>query len=74
MKSFLGMKLMSKSSFSLFSAHNTLSWSFHISNITSRASKTLIVLKRILYKYSQEVKASAYISLVYPLTAYAFIV
>ena len=54
--------------------NNTLSWSSHINNTASRASKTLNFLRRNLYKCSQEVKASAYISLVRPLMEYACIV
>ena len=54
--------------------NNTLSWSSHINNIVSRATKTLNFLRRNLYKCSQEVKASAYISIVRPLMEYASIV
>ena len=54
--------------------NNTLSWLSHISNTASRASKILNFLRRNLYKCSQEVRASAYISLVSPLMEYACIV
>ena len=53
--------------------NNALSWSFHINNIVSRATKTQF-LRRNLYKCSREVKASAYISIVRPLMEYASIV
>ena len=54
--------------------NNTFSWSSHINNIVSRATKTLNFLRRNLYKCSREVKASAYISIVRPLMEYASIV
>ena len=53
--------------------NNTLSWSYHIRNTAGRTSKTLNFL-RCNYKCSEEVKASAYISLVCPLMEYASIV
>ena len=43
-------------------------------NIAGRTSKMLNFLRFNLYKCSQEVKASAYISLVQPLMEYASIV
>ena len=54
--------------------NNTLSWSTHISNTARRASKILNFLRRSLYKCSEEIKVSAYISLVCPLMEYASIV
>ena len=51
--------------------HDFISWSCHIRNTASRASKTLNFLRWNLYKCSEEVKASAYISLVRPLMEYA---
>ena len=41
--------------------NNALSWSSHIDNIVSRATKTLNFIRCNLYKCSQEVKASPYI-------------
>ena len=54
--------------------NNTLSWSSHIDNIVSRATKTLNFIRCNLYKCSREVKTSAYISIVCPLMEYASIV
>ena len=54
--------------------NNTLSWSSHINNIVSRATKTLNFLRHRLYKCLQEVKASAYFSIVHPLMEHANIV
>ena len=68
------LETRAQSSYLGITLHNTLTWSFHISNITSRASRTLNFLRRNLYKCSQEVKASAYISLVHPLMEYASVI
>ena len=51
--------------------HQSLSWSNHIHNITSKASRTLNFIRRNLSKCSIEVKESAYLTLVRPCLEYA---
>ena len=46
----------------------TMSFSPHINNIDSKASK---ILKRNLYKCSSSIEATAYVSLVHPILEYA---
>ena len=48
-----------------------LSWSPHISRITSKATRTLNFIKRNLSNCSTDVKAAAYLSMVRPLMEYA---
>ena len=49
----------------------TTSFSPHVNNIVSKASKILNFVKRNLYKCSPLIKATAYISLVRPILEYA---
>ena len=51
--------------------HKSLSWSPHISNIVTKASRTLNFLKRNLNKCSSQVKESAYLTMVRPQLEYA---
>ena len=51
--------------------HKSLSWSPHISNIVTKASRTLYFLKRNLNKCSSQVKESAYLTMVRPQLEYA---
>ena len=44
--------------------HKSLSWSLHISNIVTKASRTLNFLKCNLNKCSRQVKESAYLTMV----------
>ena len=53
---------------------NHLSWSPHISKITSKASKTLNFLKRNLSNCTAQVKAASYLAMVRPQLEYASIV
>ena len=46
--------------------HQSLSWSNHIHNISSKTSRALNFIRRNLFKYSKEAKESAYIALVRP--------
>ena len=48
-----------------------MSFSPHVNNIVSKASKILNFVKRNLYKCSPSIKATAYISLVHPILEYA---
>ena len=48
-----------------------MSFSPHVNNIVSKASKILKFIKRNLYKCSPSIKATAYISLVHPILEYA---
>ena len=51
-----------------------LSWSIHITNVANKATRMLNFLKRHLSKCSSNVKASAYLLMVYPLMEYACVV
>ena len=51
--------------------NTSLSWSPHISSIVTKASKTLNFLKRNLNKCSEQVKESAYLTMVRPQLEYA---
>ena len=51
--------------------HKSQSWSPHISNIVTKASRTLNFLKRNLNKCSSQVKESAYLTMVRPQLEYA---
>ena len=51
--------------------HQSLSWSNHIHNITSKASRTLNFIRHNLSKCNKEVKESAYPTLVRPCLEYA---
>ncbi|KAK3729221.1 hypothetical protein QZH41_012261 [Actinostola sp. cb2023] len=51
--------------------HPYLSWNNHVDYITTKASRTLNLLRRNLYNCSPEVKARAYLSIVRPLLSYA---
>ena len=51
--------------------HKSLSWSSHISKISTKASQTFNFLRRNLSKYSPPIKASAYLTLVHPIMEYA---
>ena len=48
----------------------TMSFSPHVNNIVSKASKVLNFIKRNLYKCSPSIKATANISLVCPILEY----
>ena len=50
--------------------HQSLSWSNHLHNITSKASRTLNFIKHNLSKCSKKVKESAYLTLVRPCLEY----
>ena len=50
---------------------NNLSWSTHISNITSSANRSLGFIKRYLYSCSKPIKQTAYMALVRPLLEYS---
>jgi hypothetical protein len=50
---------------------DNLSWNTHVDNITSKASKTLGLIRRTLGSCSQEVKTKAYQTLVRPSLEYA---
>ena len=49
-----------------------LKWKTHIDNITSKANKTLGLIKRNLHKCSQEVKVKGYTNLVSTKLEYSF--
>ena len=51
--------------------HQSLSWSDHIHNITSKASRSLNFIRHNLSNCSKEVKESAYLTLVRPCLEYA---
>ena len=51
--------------------HNKLSWDLHIKRITSKALKTLGMLRRNLHSCSTETKALSYLTLVRPQLEYA---
>ena len=51
--------------------HKSLSWSPHISDIITKASKTLNFITRNLSKRSSQVKESAYLTMVRPQLEYA---
>ena len=51
--------------------HQSLSWSNHTHNITSKASRTLNFIRCNLSKYNKEVKESAHLTLVRPCLEYA---
>ena len=51
--------------------HKTLSWSPHISDIVTKASRTLNFMKRNLSKCSSQVKESAYLTMIRPQLEYA---
>ena len=51
--------------------HQSLSWSDHIHNITSKASRSLNFIRRNLSNCSKEVKKSAYLTLIRPYLEYA---
>ena len=51
--------------------HKSLSWSPHISDIITQASRTLNFIKRNLSKCSSQVKESAYLTMVRPQLEYA---
>ena len=51
--------------------HKSLSWSPHISDIVTKASRTLNFIKRNLSKCSSQVKESAYLMMIRPQMEYA---
>ena len=51
--------------------HKSLSWSSHISKISTKASQTFNFLQKNLSKCSPPIKASAYLTLVRPVMEYA---
>ena len=51
--------------------HQSLSWSSHISKLSTKASQTFNFLRRNLSKCSPSIKASAYLTLVRPILEYA---
>jgi len=51
--------------------NTNMSFSQHISNITTKAFKVLNFLRRNLYQCSKETKSRAYLSLVHPILEYA---
>ena len=51
--------------------HKSLSWSSHISKISTKASQTFNFLQRNLSKCSPPIKASAYLTLVHRIMKYA---
>ena len=53
--------------------HKSLSWSPRISNVVTKASRTLNLLKRNLNKCSKQVKESSYLTIVIQQLEYACI-
>ena len=53
--------------------HKSLSWTSHISKISTKASQTFNFLRRNLRKCSASIKTSAYLTLVRPIMEYAVV-
>ena len=60
--------------FELRTLDDHLSWSTHITNITSKATKMLNFIKCHLSKCSEDTKANAYLLMVRPVVEYACVV
>jgi len=65
------LKLSDQHTYLGVTLHKSLSWSPHISNIVTKASRTLNFLKRNLSNCSSQVKESAYLAMVRPQLEYA---